>query len=94
MAMLRHASLGITADLYTAVLPEVAHVAAEASAAVVPRTATSQDVPATSGLPNAFLLLCRLLTVQRNAWSASRRRPPSRYPFDGGQNQQFTRSEL
>ncbi|WP_345151451.1 site-specific integrase, partial [Nonomuraea rubra] len=37
-AMLRHASLATTSDLYTAVLPEVAHAAAEASAVLVPRT--------------------------------------------------------
>ncbi|UBU17814.1 site-specific integrase [Nonomuraea gerenzanensis] len=45
-AMLRHSSLVVTSDLYTAVLPEVAHAAAEASAALVPRTAPpGEDCP-------------------------------------------------
>jgi integrase len=38
-AMLRHTTLTITADTYTAVLPELARVAAEATAASVPRAA-------------------------------------------------------
>jgi integrase len=42
-AMLRHASVSITADLYTAVLPDVARAAAEASAALVPRRVTVGD---------------------------------------------------
>ncbi|MEV0822442.1 tyrosine-type recombinase/integrase [Nonomuraea rubra] len=50
-AMLRHSSLAMTSDLYTAVLPEMAHAAAEASAALVPRTASLRDLPATGGLP-------------------------------------------
>ena len=36
--MLGHSSIGITADVYTSVLPEVAHAAAEAVARLVPRT--------------------------------------------------------
>ncbi|TYB51148.1 site-specific integrase [Nonomuraea sp. PA05] len=51
-AMLRHASLAMTSDLYTAVLPDVAHAAAEASAALVPRTAASRELSATRGLPS------------------------------------------
>ncbi|SEH01947.1 Phage integrase family protein [Nonomuraea solani] len=39
-AMLRHSTVSITADLYTTVLPEVAWAAAEASAALVPRSTT------------------------------------------------------
>jgi integrase len=38
-AMLRHASITTTSDIYTSVLPEVARDAAEAAAALVPRTA-------------------------------------------------------
>ncbi len=38
--MLGHSSIGITADVYTSVLPEVAHAAAEAVARLVPRTAS------------------------------------------------------
>lgn len=37
--MLGHASIAITADTYTSVLPEVARAAAEAAAALVPRAA-------------------------------------------------------
>lgn len=37
-AMLRHSSIGITADTYASVLPEAARETAEASAALVPRT--------------------------------------------------------
>ena len=54
-AMLRHSSLSITSDIYTAVLPELAREAAEASVALVPRavvpgggqsgTAGSRSVP-------------------------------------------------
>jgi integrase len=35
--MLGHSSIGITADTYTSVLPEVARAAAEAAARLVPR---------------------------------------------------------
>ncbi|GAA3738031.1 tyrosine-type recombinase/integrase [Spinactinospora alkalitolerans] len=49
-AMLRHSSITITSDTYTSVLPEVAHEAAEASAALVPRAA-SGGTPSTLGLP-------------------------------------------
>lgn len=55
-AMLRHSSLAMTSDLYASVLPEVAHAAAEASAALVPRAASLQDPPATGGLPPATLI--------------------------------------
>ncbi|MEU6781439.1 site-specific integrase [Nonomuraea angiospora] len=51
-AMLRHSSLRITGDLYTAVLPEVAHAAAEASAALVPRGVGSGGSSETGGLPS------------------------------------------
>ncbi|WP_127934014.1 tyrosine-type recombinase/integrase [Nonomuraea polychroma] len=48
--MLRHSSISITADLYTAVLPDVARAAAEASAALVPRTVTVGESFRTNGL--------------------------------------------
>ncbi|MBB6550124.1 tyrosine-type recombinase/integrase [Nonomuraea rubra] len=54
-AMLRHSSLAMTSDLYTAVLPEVAHAAAEASAALVPRSTSLQGLSATGGLPSVSL---------------------------------------
>ncbi|WUV56489.1 tyrosine-type recombinase/integrase [Amycolatopsis sp. NBC_01480] len=38
--MLRHSSITVTADTYTTVLPEVALAAAEATAKIIPRTAT------------------------------------------------------
>jgi hypothetical protein len=41
-AMLRHSSITVTSDIYTTVLPEVALAAAEATAKIVPRTATRQ----------------------------------------------------
>ncbi|MEV1000955.1 site-specific integrase [Nonomuraea sp. NPDC050202] len=50
-AMLRHSSLAMTSGLYTAVLPEVAHAAAEASAALVPRAAGLRDLSVNRGLP-------------------------------------------
>lgn len=40
--MLGHASIGLTSDTYTSVLPEVAHEAAEAAARLVPRQKGSQ----------------------------------------------------
>ncbi len=40
--MLRHSSITVTADIYTTVLPEVALAAAEATAKIIPRTATRQ----------------------------------------------------
>ncbi|WP_165960060.1 tyrosine-type recombinase/integrase [Nonomuraea longispora] len=46
-SMLRHSSTNLTENTYTTVLPELAHTAAEASAAIVPR-AVSQ----TGGLPS------------------------------------------
>ena len=46
-SMLRHSSTNLTENTYTTVLPELAHAAAEASAAIVPR-AVSQ----TGGLPS------------------------------------------
>lgn len=39
-AMLRHSSITVTADTYTSVLPDLAHNAAEKTAAIVPRRAT------------------------------------------------------
>ncbi|TYB64450.1 tyrosine-type recombinase/integrase [Nonomuraea sp. PA05] len=51
-AMLRHAGLAMTSDLYTAVLPDVAHAAAEASAALAPRTAASRKLSATPRSPS------------------------------------------
>ncbi len=41
-SMLRHSSITVTADIYTTVLPEVALAAAEATAKIIPRTATRQ----------------------------------------------------
>jgi integrase len=47
--MLGHSSIGITADTYTSVLPEVARAAAEAAARLVPRTtSTGSRVPISS----------------------------------------------
>jgi hypothetical protein len=36
--MLRHSTITLTANTYTSVLPEVAHRAAEAAVALIPRT--------------------------------------------------------
>ncbi|MCU1681782.1 MAG: hypothetical protein JWQ81_2521 [Amycolatopsis sp.] len=41
-SMLRHSSITVTMDTYTTVLPEVALAAAEATAKIIPRTATRQ----------------------------------------------------
>jgi hypothetical protein len=41
-AMLRHSSITVTTDVDTTVLPEVALAAAEATAKIIPRTATRQ----------------------------------------------------
>jgi site-specific recombinase XerD len=41
--MLGHSSITITSDIYTSVLPEVAHRAAEAAAKLVPRKSTGTD---------------------------------------------------
>ena len=38
--MLGHSTITLTADTYTSVLPEIARAAAEATAAVIPRSAT------------------------------------------------------
>ncbi|MEQ4722433.1 tyrosine-type recombinase/integrase [Nonomuraea sp. B19D2] len=46
-AMLRHSTTRLADDVYTTVLPELAHEAAEASAALVPRGASK-----TGGLPS------------------------------------------
>jgi len=51
-SMLRHSSQSITSDIYTSVLPEIAHAAAEASAALVPRRVIVEGVSATGGLPS------------------------------------------
>ncbi|MGW2217799.1 hypothetical protein ACWCSD_22650 [Nonomuraea sp. NPDC001684] len=48
--MLRHSSLSITSDLYTTVLPELAHAAAEASVGLVPRAVPVGDASPTRGL--------------------------------------------
>ncbi|MEV0169008.1 tyrosine-type recombinase/integrase [Nonomuraea fuscirosea] len=45
--MLRHSSTNLTENTYTTVLPELAHAAAEASAAIVPRAVSQTD-----GLPS------------------------------------------
>lgn len=50
-SMLRHSSLTITSDLYTTVLPELAHAAAEASIALVPRAVAMGGLSRTGGLP-------------------------------------------
>ena len=49
-AMLRHASMTLTSDTYTSVLPEVFREATEAAAALVPR-AVAYGGPSTAGLP-------------------------------------------
>ncbi|WP_240522173.1 tyrosine-type recombinase/integrase [Amycolatopsis vastitatis] len=41
-SMLRHSSITVTMDTYTTVLPEVALAAAEATAKIVPRSASRQ----------------------------------------------------
>ncbi|MCG5216549.1 site-specific integrase [Streptosporangium sp. KLBMP 9127] len=51
-AMLRHANLAITSDLYTTVLPGLAHAAAEATAVLVPRAVAVGDPSETDGLPS------------------------------------------
>ncbi|WP_424536696.1 tyrosine-type recombinase/integrase [Sphaerisporangium viridialbum] len=51
-AMLRHSSLSITADTYTTVMPEVAHEAAEAIAALVPRKVAVGEASETAGPPS------------------------------------------
>ncbi len=51
-AMLRHSSTGITSDTYTSILPELAHSAAEASAALVPRLVAVGEASQTGGLPS------------------------------------------
>ncbi|MFB4263330.1 tyrosine-type recombinase/integrase [Nonomuraea sp. GTA35] len=62
-AMLRHSSLAMTSDLYTAVLPEVAHTAAEASAALVPRAAGLRDLSVNRGLPSVSPVHPRIPTT-------------------------------
>ena len=51
-AMLRHASITTTSDIYTSVLPEVAREAAEAAAALVPRTTDMSS--GGTGVPISF----------------------------------------
>ncbi|MEU8248949.1 tyrosine-type recombinase/integrase [Nonomuraea sp. NPDC048916] len=51
-AMLRHSSIGITSDIYTAVLPEMARSAAEASVALVPRKIALGEASETGGPPS------------------------------------------
>lgn len=64
-AMLRHSSLSITSDTYTAVLPEIAHEAAEASVALVPRRVAVGEVSGTDGLPSVSHRGVRDLTDSR-----------------------------
>jgi integrase len=52
-AMLRHKTLGITADTYTLVLPEVARAAAEAASQIVPRRIVSEGVSDAASIPLA-----------------------------------------
>ncbi|RSN16160.1 hypothetical protein DMB42_05230 [Nonomuraea sp. WAC 01424] len=58
-AMLRHSSLSITSDIYTAVLPEMARSAAEASVALVPRRVSMGEASETGGLPSVSRLESR-----------------------------------
>ncbi|MGW0805973.1 tyrosine-type recombinase/integrase [Nonomuraea sp. NPDC002799] len=58
-AMLRHSSLRITGDLYVSILPEVAHAAAEATAALVPRGVGTRGPSQTGGLPSVSHLAQR-----------------------------------
>lgn len=51
-AMLRHSSIGITSDIYTAVLPDVARAAAEAAVRLVPRKITMKEGSETGGPPS------------------------------------------
>jgi hypothetical protein len=48
--MLRRKTLGITADTYTSVLPEVAKAAAEAVAQIVPRKSVPKDASAAASI--------------------------------------------
>lgn len=54
-AMLRHSSIGITSDIYTTVLPEVARSAAEASVSLVPRKVVVGEASKTGGPPSVPL---------------------------------------
>ncbi|MFI7461851.1 tyrosine-type recombinase/integrase [Nonomuraea sp. NPDC049646] len=58
-AMLRHSSLSITSDLYTTVLPELAHSAAEATISLVPRAVAVGEASETDGLPSVSHLESR-----------------------------------
>ncbi|WP_187281005.1 tyrosine-type recombinase/integrase [Nonomuraea sp. C10] len=51
-AMMRHSSQAITSDTYTNVLPEMARAAAEASAALVPRSVRVGEASETGGPPS------------------------------------------
>ncbi|MFI6713522.1 tyrosine-type recombinase/integrase [Nonomuraea sp. NPDC050478] len=51
-AMLRHSSIGITSDIYTAVLPDVARAAAEAAVRLVPRKIMLKEGSETGGPPS------------------------------------------
>jgi len=52
-AMLRHKTLGITADTYTSVLPEVARAAAEAASLIVPRQSLPKGASGGASIPLA-----------------------------------------
>jgi integrase len=64
-AMLRHSSTGITADIYTSVLPDVARNAAEAVVAMVPRK-TAGGESGTFGLPSGSPARRSLITRVAN----------------------------
>lgn len=54
--MLGYASLNVTSDLYSSVLPELAESAAEATTALVPRAAvgTAKDLSGSPRAPQGF----------------------------------------
>ncbi|MET8987735.1 site-specific integrase [Nonomuraea wenchangensis] len=54
--MLRHSNLHITSDLYTTVLPDLAHAAAEAAVSLVPRAVIVGGPSETPGLPSVSQL--------------------------------------
>ncbi|GAA1745134.1 site-specific integrase [Nonomuraea bangladeshensis] len=60
--MLRHSSTNFTENTYTTVLPELAHAAAEASVAIVPRAVSPRS-------PKRAPAVLRIPWERRNPWS-------------------------
>jgi integrase len=76
-AMLRHSGTAITTDTYTSILPELAHEAAEASAALVPRMVVVGESSETDGLPSVSQVGDRAPTDFRGRKKMLVRRSPS-----------------